>query len=308
MWSVGDLSIQQIPARPALPWSRFCGISSTNLLQPHATRTRPKPGIEMWCGGRSKVRMSGGKAAKRAGGHGAGGLSLLLVAVRPFKVPSSPVQASQAQKIEDTDTTLLARESSYEYLQCAQWGIGEACGARGGLPSHSLVVVNKKSCSFTHATALRALSATRWRRLPPGRPSRMRAKAIMLVTMCAGARSTGGRSVTVLRAPDGKLRCLDSICCHAGGPLGQGAIEEMDGRDCIVCPWHSYKISLDRGEKLYRATEMGPDGKLVPLGWRSAGVRQRCHLVYERNGEIFVELSREPCELPSDKYACRPER
>lgn len=147
-------------------------------------------------------------------------------------------------------------------------------------------------------------------------PSAPEQHAVYHVAHAAGLKQTGarvhvrpgGRGVTVLRAPDGTLRCLDLICYHAGGPLGQGPIEEVDGRDCIVCPWHSHKVTLDRGEKLYRATEMGPDGKLVPLGWRSAGVRQRCHLAYERDGEVFVELSKEPVELPSDKYACRQER
>jgi len=118
----------------------------------------------------------------------------------------------------------------------------------------------------------------------------------------------GGRRVTVLRAPDGELRCLDSVCYHGGGPLGQGPIEEVDGRSCIVCPWHTYKVTLDGGEKLYRESVPGPDGKLVAGGWKSAGVRQRCHLAYERDGEVFVELSTEPAELASDKYACRPER
>lgn len=115
-----------------------------------------------------------------------------------------------------------------------------------------------------------------------------------------------GRRVTVLRDPRGQLRCVDSVCYHAGGPLGHGPLEEVNGQSCIVCPWHSYKITLDHGEKLYRATEMSPDGKLVPVGWRSAGVRQRCHLAYEEDGEVFVKLNRGAAELPSDKYACRP--
>ena len=59
-----------------------------------------------------------------------------------------------------------------------------------------------------------------------------------------------GRNVSVLdaRAAGGSLHCLDRVCYHAGAPLTDGAIEEIDGRLCIVCPWHSYKVTLDTGE------------------------------------------------------------
>lgn len=46
-----------------------------------------------------------------------------------------------------------------------------------------------------------------------------------------------GRYVTVLQH-DGKLYCLDSVCFHAGGPLGLGDIEELPGgHSCLKCPW-----------------------------------------------------------------------
>jgi nitrite reductase (NADH) small subunit len=35
----------------------------------------------------------------------------------------------------------------------------------------------------------------------------------------------------------GNLRAYDGICPHAGGPLGQGNIE--DGR--LICPWHAWE-------------------------------------------------------------------
>ncbi len=63
------------------------------------------------------------------------------------------------------------------------------------------------------------------------------------------------RFVSILRV-GGRLHCLDSTCYHAGGPLGAGDIEEVDGRACVSCPWHAYKVTLDTGEKLYRATEL----------------------------------------------------
>lgn len=90
----------------------------------------------------------------------------------------------------------------------------------------------------------------------------------------------------------------------AAGRCAKAFVEEVNSHLCIVCPWHTYKVTLATGEKLYRATEMRPDGKLVPVGRRSAGVRQRCHLAYEEGGSVYVQLGTEPAELPSDKYAC----
>ena len=112
-----------------------------------------------------------------------------------------------------------------------------------------------------------------------------------------------GRNVTVLRH-QGKLHCFDSVCYHAGGPLGAGDIEDVDGKTCISCPWHTYKVTLDTGEKLYRATEM-VDGRPVPIGWTSAGVKQRVHGVADADdGNVYVTL-RTDGEVESDKYGCR---
>ena len=83
-----------------------------------------------------------------------------------------------------------------------------------------------------------------------------------------------------------------------------GDIEEAGGVSCVSCPLHSYKVTLATGEKLYRATEM-VDGKLVPLGWRSAGRRQRVHAAEERGGGVWVQLDGDRTPLESDKYACR---
>lgn len=36
-----------------------------------------------------------------------------------------------------------------------------------------------------------------------------------------------------------------------GGPLEQGDIEDFDGREKIVCPWHSYDFDLETGDSSY---------------------------------------------------------
>lgn len=130
--------------------------------------------------------------------------------------------------------------------------------------------------------------------------------------MCAseelpdGGRShvrVGGRFVSVLRV-NGKLHALDSVCFHAGGPLALGDLEDVDGRTCLSCPWHHYKVTLDTGEKLYKALEKVGD-QLVPGDWRSVGKRQRIHPVKEEDGVVYVWLDLRG-ELASDQSACDP--
>jgi len=68
---------------------------------------------------------------------------------------------------------------------------------------------------------------------------------------------------------------LDGRCYHAGGPLADGhltEIEDLAHRPCVVCPWHSYKIMLDTGESVYQ-----PYGTNEPT--KSKGIKQRIHPV-----------------------------
>jgi len=41
----------------------------------------------------------------------------------------------------------------------------------------------------------------------------------------------------------GTLRAYDGVCPHAGGPLGQGNIQ--DGR--LICPWHAWEYNIFTG-------------------------------------------------------------
>jgi nitrite reductase (NADH) small subunit len=45
----------------------------------------------------------------------------------------------------------------------------------------------------------------------------------------------------------GELRAFDGVCPHAGGPLGQGNIE--DGR--LICPWHAWEYDCRTGVNDY---------------------------------------------------------
>jgi nitrite reductase/ring-hydroxylating ferredoxin subunit len=37
-------------------------------------------------------------------------------------------------------------------------------------------------------------------------------------------------------------------CAHLSGPLYEGAVEEIRGHTCLVCPWHGSAFDLDDGE------------------------------------------------------------
>ena len=65
----------------------------------------------------------------------------------------------------------------------------------------------------------------------------------------------GDRHVSLINHR-GEVYCLDSLCYHAGGPLGIGDIEDVGGRACLSCPWHLYKVTLESGEKLYGSTKL----------------------------------------------------
>jgi ferredoxin-NADP reductase/nitrite reductase/ring-hydroxylating ferredoxin subunit len=117
--------------------------------------------------------------------------------------------------------------------------------------------------------------------------------------------NVGGRFVTALRLTNGKLRCIDSTCYHAGGPLGIGEIEELNGEACIKCPWHSYPVALSDGGKLYQALELDKaTKKLLPAGWKKKERAQRVHDIEERaGGTIWIRLNQSPEKYDSDEYA-----
>ncbi|XP_029019344.1 Rieske domain-containing protein [Betta splendens] len=110
----------------------------------------------------------------------------------------------------------------------------------------------------------------------------------------------GCRDVLVLYH-QGKLHAMDMHCYHSGGALQHGDIEEFNGRMCIVCPWHKYKITLAEGEGLYQAVE-NPTAKPLRTHWRSKGVKQRIHEVTEVNGDVYITLNNSSETIESDVY------
>jgi 3-phenylpropionate/trans-cinnamate dioxygenase ferredoxin component len=45
---------------------------------------------------------------------------------------------------------------------------------------------------------------------------------------------------------NGTIYALDNTCPHAGGPLGDGILNEH----IIQCPWHGWRYNVRNGEKL----------------------------------------------------------
>ncbi len=42
----------------------------------------------------------------------------------------------------------------------------------------------------------------------------------------------------------GEYYCIDNLCPHAGGSLGEGIIEG----DCVTCTWHYWQFDIKTGE------------------------------------------------------------
>lgn len=87
------------------------------------------------------------------------------------------------------------------------------------------------------------------------------------------SRRRTGRLVTVnnqkiaLLKHKGTVYALDEMCPHMGGPLHLGDIEELGqaALPCIVCPWHSWKFSLENGFVKDPACEKGTKVGIYPV-------------------------------------------
>jgi nitrite reductase/ring-hydroxylating ferredoxin subunit/uncharacterized membrane protein len=125
----------------------------------------------------------------------------------------------------------LGRVLSYGGL-----GIASASASIGGHMSFAL------SSGASHAaTTARALTSD-WidlgplDDLPEGRPA---------------LRKGAGGSVDVPLAAVRRGARVDvfvGTCAHLSGPLYDGAVEEIRGEACLVCPWHGSAFDLDSGE------------------------------------------------------------
>ena len=56
--------------------------------------------------------------------------------------------------------------------------------------------------------------------------------------------------------------CLGNACPHQGGPLGEGEVAQVDGRTCVICPWHGSTFRLNGGEVVHGPA--GTDQQVLP--------------------------------------------
>jgi nitrite reductase/ring-hydroxylating ferredoxin subunit/uncharacterized membrane protein len=61
-------------------------------------------------------------------------------------------------------------------------------------------------------------------------------------------------AVVVYRDGD-EITVMLERCAHQSGPLGAGEVTRVDGRTCVVCPWHGSTFDLGDGEIVH-----GPAG------------------------------------------------
>lgn len=67
--------------------------------------------------------------------------------------------------------------------------------------------------------------------------------------------------VVVYREGD-EITVMLERCAHQSGPLGEGKVIQVDGRTCVVCPWHGSTFSLDGGEVVHGPA--GTDQQVLP--------------------------------------------
>jgi|SRR5579875_394031 len=68
---------------------------------------------------------------------------------------------------------------------------------------------------------------------------------------------------------DGDFHCLEGICPHAGGPLGQGTLSGNH----VVCPWHGWEFDCRTG-----ANDFDED------------LQVQTYPVVVQNGEILIDV------------------
>jgi nitrite reductase (NADH) small subunit len=58
-----------------------------------------------------------------------------------------------------------------------------------------------------------------------------------------------GRVVALFNV-GGRISAIHGICPHAGGPLGEGALEG----NVVTCPWHGWQFDVTSGRNSYNPT------------------------------------------------------
>eukprot|EP01012_Entosiphon_sulcatum_P042236 TRINITY_DN56214_c0_g1_i1.p1 TRINITY_DN56214_c0_g1~~TRINITY_DN56214_c0_g1_i1.p1 ORF type:complete len:529 (+),score=32.28 TRINITY_DN56214_c0_g1_i1:41-1627(+) len=113
-------------------------------------------------------------------------------------------------------------------------------------------------------------------------------------------RGPDGRNIAVFHHR-GRFYAMDNACYHHGGPLWTGSIREVEGHQCVKCPWHGYLLDLEDGNGLYMG--LGKDMQTQQV--KSKGPKQRVHAVEVVGNfiEVLIDLTG---KWESDQYATMP--
>lgn len=60
---------------------------------------------------------------------------------------------------------------------------------------------------------------------------------------CIAIDAPDGRTVALFNV-GGQICALENTCPHAGGPLGEGSLEDT----VVTCPWHGWSFDVKTGE------------------------------------------------------------
>ncbi|KAG5464250.1 hypothetical protein LSCM1_00431 [Leishmania martiniquensis] len=100
------------------------------------------------------------------------------------------------------------------------------------------------------------------------------------------------RYVTVLlvskRGQPDELKCIDSPCYHAAGPLGEGDIVEIEDLLCLRCPWHRYLVNIENGEEILLKVDPNSEQGAGMVGRHAALPTYPMHVADPSAGGVMV--------------------
>jgi nitrite reductase (NADH) small subunit len=73
---------------------------------------------------------------------------------------------------------------------------------------------------------------------------------------------TLGKNSYAICNVNGELHALEGICPHAGGPIGEGNVQD----NLVVCPWHEWSYDCRTGEN-----DFDPSVKLAVFPVKAEG-------------------------------------
>jgi nitrite reductase/ring-hydroxylating ferredoxin subunit len=100
-------------------------------------------------------------------------------------------------------------------------------------------------------------------------PERHRIASVEEVPPGSGKECVAAGRIIALFNVDGEFHAIDGICAHAGGPVGDGALND----NIVTCPWHGWQYDVKSGQHCLTPT-----------------ICQQSFPVTVEDGEVFAEL------------------